>query len=278
MNREPSAAIGAAEIAAYTADGVVCLRNTFDADWIERLRSAIDRDIAAPGPMAINFAEGSTAGTFFGDMFMWTRDPDFRAVVFESPAPSVAAALLRSSALDFFYDQLFVKEPSTAHPTPWHQDLPYWAVSGTKIASVWIALDPVDRSNGAVEFVIGSHKWTERFRPTAFRQGQVNDRRFQDSPLPPVPDIEGERQRYSIRHWDMQPGDCLVFDAAIVHGAPGNSTPGRRRRGLALRYTGDDVRYDPRPGTFQMLREPELAPGAPMTCSLFPRVWPRAYA
>jgi ectoine hydroxylase-related dioxygenase (phytanoyl-CoA dioxygenase family) len=47
----------------------------------------------------------------------------------------------------------------------------------------------------------------------------------------------------------MALGDCLVFHAMIVHGAPGNDTAGARRRGLSLRYTGDDARYDPRPGT-----------------------------
>ena len=43
------------------------------------MRAAIERDLAAPGPNATNFAEGSSAGKFFGDMFMWKSDPDFRA-------------------------------------------------------------------------------------------------------------------------------------------------------------------------------------------------------
>ena len=33
-----------------------------------------------------------------------------------------------------------------------------------------------------------------------------------------------------------------------VHGAPGNSTANRRRRGYTVRYCGDDVFYDPRLG------------------------------
>ena len=27
--------------------------------------------------------------------------------------------------VNFFFDQLIVKEPGTAQRTPWHQDLPY---------------------------------------------------------------------------------------------------------------------------------------------------------
>jgi hypothetical protein len=67
------------DVAAYDRDGVVCLRDLFDAAWVERLRAAVEHDLAAPGPNATNFAEGSTAGKFFGDMFMWKHDPEFRA-------------------------------------------------------------------------------------------------------------------------------------------------------------------------------------------------------
>ena len=260
-------------VAEYDRDGVVCLRARFDLPWIDRLRTAVERDLAVPGPNATNFAEGSSAGKFFGDMFMWKQDEDFRAAALEFPAPAIAARLMRSQRADLFYDQLFVKEPGTAHPTPWHQDQPYWPVKGWQIASVWIALDPVECSNGAVEFIAGSHKWGVNFRPTPFRKG--HEIKFTSSDLVQIPDIDADRGKYDIRSWRMAPGDCVVFHAMIVHGAPGNDTPGARRRGLSLRYTGDDARYDPRPGTFQFPHTPDLAAGAPMTCDLFPRVWPR---
>ena len=264
--------IAEACVADYERDGVVCLRDQFDAAWVERLRAAVEHDLAAPGPNATNFAEGSSAGKFFGDMFMWRRDPEFAAAALESPAPAIAAALMRTQHADFFYDQLFVKEPGTAHPTPWHQDQPYWQVKGWQIASVWIALDAIDRGNGAVEFIAGSHRWGIHYRPTPFRKG--HEIKFTDSDLVQIPDIDAQRSKYDIRSWPMAPGDCLVFHAMIVHGAPGNDTPGARRRGLSLRYTGDDARYDPRPGTFQFPHTPNLTAGALMTCDLFPRAWP----
>lgn len=78
------------DVAAYDRDGVVCLRGLFDSPWVERMRTAIERDLASPGPHATNFAEGSTAGKFFGDMFMGKSDPDFRAAALDSPAPAIA--------------------------------------------------------------------------------------------------------------------------------------------------------------------------------------------
>ena len=91
-----------------------------------------------------------------------------------------------------------------------------------------------------------------------------------------MPDIENERGKHDIKWFRQEPGDVLVFHSMIMHGAPANTTMSRRRRGLALRYTGDDLVYDPREGTFQMVREPEIPAGAPMDCDLFPKVWPRA--
>lgn len=264
--------ISEADVAACDRDGGVCLRGRFEPLWIDRMRAAIERDLASPGPNATNFAEGSSAAKFFGDMFMWKQDAESRAAALESLAPATAAHLMGSSRADFSYDQLFVKEPGMAHSTPWHQDQPYWPVKGWQIASVWIALDMIDRSNGAVEFIAGSHRWGVNYRPTPFRKG--HEVKFTDSELVQIPDIDADRGRYDIRWWPMAPGDCLVFHAMIVHGAPGNDTPGKRRRGLSLRYTGDDARYDPRPGTFQFPYTPDLAAGAPMTCELFPRAWP----
>jgi hypothetical protein len=34
----------------------------------------------------------------------------------------VCLRMMDSGSADFFYDQLFAKEPGTAHLTPWHQD------------------------------------------------------------------------------------------------------------------------------------------------------------
>ena len=79
----------------------------------------------------------------------------------------------------------------------------------------------------------------------------------------------------------MEPGDILIHHSLTVHWAPGNLTKGRRR-GLALRYTGDDASYDSRPGTFvwfptmtSIKEQITLSDGAPMGGPVFPKVWPR---
>ena len=263
-----------ADIDTFAHDGVVAVRGLVGPDLLARLREAVDRAMASPGPMALDFNDRGTPGRFFGDMFMWRRDPDFRAAFFESDAPAVAGALMRAAHVHLFYDQIFAKEPFTPQPTPWHQDSPYWPVTGEMLATAYLALDPIDAGNGAVEYVAGSHRWGGDYAPAPFREGGREARRYVKSPLPPLPDIEALRDRLELRRFDLAPGDAVLFHGRLIHGAGGNPSP-RRRRTLALRFAGDDVRWRPHSGTFRPLARAGLAAGAPLSGPLFPILWRR---
>lgn len=251
----------------YERDGVVCLKGAFSLAWLEFLADALEEALASPGPHAEEFGRSGGSGRFFGDIELSLRLPKFQRFALESPAGEIAGRIMGASRVNFFYDQLLVKEPGTSERTPWHQDQPYWAVSGYQICSVWLPLDPVPEEV-SVEYVCGSHQWPE-FSPYHFVDGSA----YAGTGLPPLPDIEGNRHKYEIRRFAMQPGDCLVFQAMIVHGAPGN-TGQHRRRALSTRWTGDDARYCRRQGEVAIpTRDPGLAHGAPLDCERFPLVW-----
>ena len=46
-----------------------------------------------------------------------------------------------------------------------------------------------------------------------------------------------------------------------------------RRRAYVIRWTGNDVTYNPRPNLMKILRDPGIAPGDPLDCDLFPVIW-----
>lgn len=259
--------LGQEEREAYDRDGVVLLRQAFDAGWVETLREATEQAMQAPGPHAEEYAKPGS-GRFFGDLDLWTRNESFRRFVFDSPAAEIAGRAMGASRVNFFYDQLLVKEPGASARTPWHQDQPYWAVGGWQVCSIWLALDPVPAST-SVQYVAGSHRWGQAYNPQHFVDGSP----YQGTDLPALPDIDAARDRYDIRSFEMQPGDCLVFQAMIVHGAPGNSGT-HRRRALSTRWTGDDARYRIGGGeTAIPTSDPGLKTGAEMTCAMFPAVW-----
>lgn len=256
------------EIQAFEKDGVVCLRGTFDQDWIHHLQNWTEIAMADPGPNAEEYTKDGRSGRAFNDLDLARRHPGFRKFVFESPAAELAGQIMNSRKVNFFYDQLIVKEPATKEITPWHQDQPYWAVSGRQVCSIWLPLDPVPREVG-VQYVAGSHHWPAH-NPRHF----ADDSPYADTGLPELPDIDKNRDGYTIKTWEMQPGDCLVFHAMTVHGAPGNLGYSSRRRALATRWAGDDARYCVREGEVGIpTRDPGLAHGDLLDCEDFPVVW-----
>ncbi len=256
---------------AFQRDGVLLLPGLIDESWLERLREAIDRDIRDPGPCFHGYAvEGG--GRFHGNMRIWENDPDFADYCRNSVLPQLAAELLDVSAVQIYYDQLFVKEPGTDAPTRWHNDQPYWPIRGWPIVSFWLALDPVTKVSGALEFVRGSHLWNQWFQPEPFAEGGAPYPRNPE--YVDIPDIDAERDQHEFLTWEMKPGDLIAFHALTVHGGPGNLSAGRRR-GYTVRYCGPGMTYYAKPGTSHVLHDPELEHEAPIEGARYPVVWSR---
>jgi ectoine hydroxylase-related dioxygenase (phytanoyl-CoA dioxygenase family) len=273
--------LGESEFERFWRDGALCLRGLF-VDWIQPMQAAIEEVLAQPGPLAQDPArrdyranEHTSRQSFHIELGLWTRHATFRAFALESPAPAIAERLLNSSELNLFFDQLFVKEPeSPEQRTPWHQDQSYWPISGEQVLSIWVPFDPVSEETGALRYVKGSHRWGRRFTPTDFGRAQ---RAVPGVTGESPPDIDANPERYETLSWNLEPGDCLVHHGMAMHGAPGNRSVGVRRRAHSLRFTGDDVRWDPRPGILEriplMTTLPlSLAAGDRLTCDAFPVV------
>src|SRR6185503_18769057 len=95
-------------------------------------------------------------------------EPLVARFVFESGVAELAASLMASTKVRFYFDQLLVKQPATVEPTPWHQDIPYWPFLGQQICSVWVALTHATVDESALEFVRGSHLWKRYYAPVPF--------------------------------------------------------------------------------------------------------------
>ena len=270
------------ELAAYYENGAAAIRGVVPRVWIELMQKAVDRILVNPGSAAVEYTPKEKEGRYLGDFFILRRDPDFQAFMMDSPLPELAAQVMGSTTVHFFYDQLLVKEPKTEEPTPWHHDLPYWPVRGRHIMSVWVPFDPVNLESGAVVYVKGSHKWGKMYAPASFAQNSGFADIYAKMGLEPVPDIEANKDQYELLHWDLEPGDVIIHHPVTLHYAPGNASPTGRRRGLALRYLGDDAVWDARPGTFienpkvrALLPPLEFQDGERIESATFPRVWPR---
>jgi len=205
---------------------------------------------------------------------MWKRRDELRDAIYYGPFAHWAQQLMGAREVRFFYDQMFVKEPGTDAPTPWHQDLSFWPIRGEQISSFWIPLDPVTRESSGLMYVRGSHRWPQRFK--AISPDYVAT--IIDESMDDIPDINAHPEQYELLDWDMQPGDILMFHPLTLHGSYGNRHRTRRRRALALRWTGDDVVWAPSPRRMPVFFKHDAQPGGPLQGAAFPRILPEPIA
>jgi len=280
MDGKATDLLGEGAAARFWRDGALCVRGAF-SEWVEPMCAAIEQALDDPGPLAQNpaHADYRPAGnershSFHIELGVWSRHAAFHAFAFHSPAADLAMHLLSSAHVNLFFDQLFVKEPgSPEQRTPWHQDQTYWPIRGSQVLSIWVAFDRVTEASGALRYVKGSHLWGQRFCPRDFGAGQ---RALHDLGGDAAPDVD-ESTDYEVLSWDLEPGDCLIHHGMTLHAAPGNASPRQRRRAHSIRFTGDDVRWDPRPEVLARVPRMTTLPiplraGDPLTCDAFPVV------
>ncbi len=258
----------------YQRDGAVVLRGVLTPAEVQRLAEGIEHNLAHPSSLALVASEPDDPGRFVEDFCTWQDNPAYREILFDSALAATAARLTVSRTMRLYHDHLLVKEAGTRQPTPWHQDQPYYNVSGRQNVSFWIPVDPVPLAS-SLRFVAGSHAGTW-YMPRTFRDQQA--RWFPAGSLAELPDIDADRSRFRQLSWALEPGDLLAFHMLTLHASDGVG-PGQRRRVFSARYLGDDMRHAPRPWRtsppFAGLVD-RLPDGAPMDDPLFPQVWPRA--
>jgi hypothetical protein len=190
------------------------------------LCEAVERDLAKPGPQTRPTSrKAAPSGKFFGDMFMWRQDNDFRLAALASPA---SRDRRRADALS---ERRFLLRPALRE-------------GAGDCTSDAVASGPALLAGHGPPDHLGLDR-TRRYRPQQWRgrihrrvaslgrqlsadavpqgsRGQVSPRAISAQ----IPDVDAERANTTSSSWTMEPGDCLVFHAMIVHGAPGNDTPG----------------------------------------------------
>jgi ectoine hydroxylase-related dioxygenase (phytanoyl-CoA dioxygenase family) len=255
-------------VADYQRDGAVVLRGILGAAEVAVLARGIDANLAAPSPRAIVASQPDDPGFFIEDFCCWRENADYHATAADTPLAEAARLLMRSTTARLYHDHMLTKEPGTRAKTPWHQDQPYYNVSGHQNTSFWIPVDPVSRES-TLEFLAGSHlgPW---LMPRTFMTHEA--RWFPEGSLAELPDIEADRAAHRILGWALEPGDLVAFHMLTLHASAGVGA-GRRRRVFSLRFLGDDMRHAPRPWKtspeFPGLAD-ELPAGAALQHPLFP--------
>ncbi|WEH13916.1 phytanoyl-CoA dioxygenase family protein [Streptomyces sp. VNUA24] len=121
---------------------------------------------------------------------------------------------------------MFYFKPPGARGQALHQDNFYLRVEPGTCVAAWIACDVIDRANGGLEFVPGTHRM-DLFCPEE-ADAEVS---FVREYVPPPPGLAAVPV-------DMAPGDVLFFNGSLVHGSQPNRTTDRFRRSFIGHYVG----------------------------------------
>jgi ectoine hydroxylase-related dioxygenase (phytanoyl-CoA dioxygenase family) len=283
MNIELPRDVTYKEIETFHQNGVVLLKSIFDVDWIELLNQGLDQNYHNPTQRARTWDRDTDGRTMFWDSQAWQGIKEYQKFIFNSPAAELAGKLMRAKNINFFFDAVFMRSPGSQFSTPWHQDEPYWSVEGYDTCTIWMPLVPV-RKESALAYVPGSHLSNKIFDQYNFGdlnpdgKVDVDQVNFSGIAEESVPNIDADPESYNVMSWDMEPGDCVVFNSRILHGGSGKLNQDQDLRVFTSKWIGDDVRIKFRecgmdPDHSDIMTKYGLKPGDRLGTDLYPRIW-----
>jgi phytanoyl-CoA hydroxylase len=204
----------------FDADGFVIVRGLLDARELAEVQAQLERYIREVVPTlpkdAAFFDDYSKPETLRKMQALDRRDAWFGKFMNQGKHVPMMEYFLRDKyspqGLEWF-DKL----PFDKNATPAHQDGYYWNRKPNIAASLWIALDPVDKENGCLWYARGSHKGG--IQPHAasgvlgFSQGLVGF----------------DPEKVDAVAIELEPGDAVAHSAATVHWTQINRTARHRR-------------------------------------------------
>lgn len=206
------------QIAAYERDGMVIVRNLFDARETELLRRAMEEDPQVRSHILDRRDQqgGSTR------IALWNRAGDSVYGMAARCRKMVdTVETLIGEPVYHFQSKLTAKDPYVGGAWEWHQDYGYWYYNGClrpDMLSCMIALDRTNRENGCLQLVKASHKLG----------------RIDHVPLTPTQnEADPERMTYILAkhelvYAELEPGDVLFFHCNMLHRSDQNRSPNRR--------------------------------------------------
>lgn len=205
----------------FATEGYFVARGMVDPERCERLRAAtlsalaplqgpaeFEADVGYPGAPANRDVRGgetprrllnaySRAGVFS----QWATDPGIRDRLVELTG---AAKIWLSQC---HHNCVMTKHPGYSSRTDWHQDVRYWSFDRPDLVSVWLALGPERRENGALSVIPGSHTLD-------LDRGRLDQHLFL---RPELPANRGLIE--SAVTVELEAGDVLFFHCRLFHAA-----------------------------------------------------------
>ncbi|MDC0033111.1 phytanoyl-CoA dioxygenase family protein [Alphaproteobacteria bacterium] len=119
-----------------------------------------------------------------------------------------------------YHNTVWFKEGSDGAYVSWHQDNTYFGHDPCEVLTAWMAITPATIDSGCMQFLPGTQKFGQQeLKPpdiggsNMLSSGQTA--KFDASTVEPFP-------------VELQPGECSIHHAFLIHGSLPNNAPDRR--------------------------------------------------
>jgi len=152
-------------------------------------------------------------------MNMCERNIAFRKLIYDGRMLDLVQDLIGPNIM-LFHDQALFKPAKHGGPVFWHQDNAYWKCRPANLVSCWLTLDDVERDNGAMQVIPGSH-----LKPVWHNQSEQTNSLLK---------IEGIEEDKAVVV-DLPAGGVMFHHCQTLHYTAPNITD-RQRRAFAIHF------------------------------------------
>ncbi len=208
MQKAEGISVDANLIRAYHDDGVVCLRDAISDEVLKLAHEGIEQNLRSPGQFFRDHTEPGSSHRYLFEYWTWPHTPPFAELIRRSPLGEIAGMLMQANHVHMVMDNWFLREAGARSAAPWHHDEPYFDFEGS-LCVIWIPLESAPREDG-LTFIAWLASMGKALCGTEFSANvpfSCTGDAYQS-----VPDIEPSVRRMTCWSWDVNVGDCLVFD------------------------------------------------------------------
>ena len=219
----------------FARDGVAVVRRLFDHESLGELVGALEdyeSEILPSLPRGDYTLEpdGRTVRNLWR---MQEHSSFFREFAARPELVDLVAPLLGAGDVESLGVESFSKPARVGSAVPYHQDNAYFCLEPADVLTLWVALDAVTSENGAVEYLLGSHRELQPHAPSGVKGNSFG---LRDPP---------EEGAFPRAQPTLEAGDAIVHHGLVIHQSPPNRSP-RSRRAVIVVYRGAHTRVQPR--------------------------------
>jgi ectoine hydroxylase-related dioxygenase (phytanoyl-CoA dioxygenase family) len=228
--------IGAAQRQAYFDEGYICLANLISEEWLEKLRSALDRQIdisrsisQSDGTYDLEDGHSQESPRLRRISFVDDLDPVFWEFATTSVLPDLAADIMGPN-ISFREFMVNFKWSGGGQEVKWHQDIPFYPHTNLSPAQFLVFLGDVGPDQGPLQVIPGSHRGPvhDHYDNQGNWTGYISDDHHDQLNLDKARELTGTAGTVSVHH-------CVT-----VHGSRQNNSP-QSRPALVIGYTAADA-------------------------------------